>query len=82
MPKGTDDQVGFLVPQSKQICAKSIHAKIALPLRTYFVRRLHLELFEDLLGLPLGSGGHLFCSDWQVIKYCAVILAVGQEQGL
>jgi hypothetical protein len=57
MPKGTDDQVGFLAPQSKQIWMASIlwHTSSVWWYATYLVGLLLLQLLENLLRLGLGS---------------------------
>ena len=50
MAKGTEDHVGFLVPQSKHIYKHSAHAPI--PCRTscaYLIGWLRLQFLEDLL---------------------------------
>jgi hypothetical protein len=60
MPKGTDVQVGFLAPQSKQIW-KDVsrgftacgHARVG-PEATYLVGLLGLQFLEQLLRLLLG----------------------------
>lgn len=59
MPKGTDDHVGFLPPQSKQTypCQKELSEE-----KTYMadlVGGFRLQFLKDLLRLGLGCEAHL-----------------------
>ena len=56
MPKGTDAQVGFFVPQSKHTCSRAVSLsspRSMLDNSAYFIRRLGLDPLEDLEGLGL-----------------------------
>lgn len=57
MPKGTEDQVGFLAPQSKHIWLQSAECAWNRTGAADLVGGLGLELLENLLRLLL-SGRH------------------------
>ena len=60
MPKGTEDHVGFFVPQSKHTSYVSeLAVEIWVGDETHFVCRLALQLFEQLLRLSLGRESHM-----------------------
>ena len=59
MPNGTEDQVGFLLPQSKHIWAISKgDLRWSCEWERYLVCRLGLELLKNLLGLSFRGRGH------------------------
>lgn len=59
MPKGTEDHVGFFVPQSKHTYDDLAWAQTSVVVTgPCFVRRLRFQFLENLLRLGFGSGVH------------------------